>query len=175
MSTDEAALEHGDRFSRARLRSNSYDQAIAIDDDQPTRPVPKNPPSGRKASELMYQDDDIHLIKWIEFHHGRLPILLQNINGPCPLLAVANVLLLTQRVNHLHGCWLSLLSTKRCPPIDSTQSQRQCDQCRSYGRRYRRLHPSNEANGKNSVRRHIHLHSLSHPELIQRTSSDVRD
>ena len=105
MSTDGAyALEHGGRFSRVRLRSNSYDQAMTVDENQATRAVAKSLPSPRKASEFTYQDDDIHLIKWIEFHHERLPILLQNINGPCPLLAVANVLLLTRRVKLLHGC-----------------------------------------------------------------------
>ena len=41
---------------------------------------------------------NFHLIKWIEFNYERLPILLQNINGPCPLLAIFNILLLRKRV-----------------------------------------------------------------------------
>jgi hypothetical protein len=45
-------------------------------------------------------DNDFHLIKWIEFNFERLPILLQNINGPCPLLAIFNILLLRKRVKN---------------------------------------------------------------------------
>lgn len=41
---------------------------------------------------------DFHLVKWIDFNFETLPILLQNINGPCPLLAIFNVLLLRKRV-----------------------------------------------------------------------------
>jgi hypothetical protein len=44
------------------------------------------------------KDKDFHLIKWIEFNFERLPILLQNVNGPCPLLAIFNILLLRKRV-----------------------------------------------------------------------------
>lgn len=43
---------------------------------------------------------NFYLIKWIEFNCENLPILLQNANGPCPLLAIFNVLLLRKRVCH---------------------------------------------------------------------------
>jgi len=41
---------------------------------------------------------DSYPVKWIEFNHEQLPILLQNANGPCPLLALANVLFLRKKV-----------------------------------------------------------------------------
>ncbi|UJR33045.1 hypothetical protein I4U23_020504 [Adineta vaga] len=44
------------------------------------------------------KEKDFHLIKWIEFNFERLPILLQNLNGPCPLLAIVNILLLRKRI-----------------------------------------------------------------------------
>ncbi|CAF0941071.1 unnamed protein product [Adineta ricciae] len=44
------------------------------------------------------KEKDFHLIKWIEFNFERLPILLQNLNGPCPLLAIFNILLLRKRI-----------------------------------------------------------------------------
>ena len=44
------------------------------------------------------KDNDFHLIKRIEFNFERLPILLQNANGPCPLLAIFNILLLRKLV-----------------------------------------------------------------------------
>jgi hypothetical protein len=46
------------------------------------------------------KDKDFHLIKWIDFNFERLPILLQNLNGPCPLLAIFNILLLRKRVKY---------------------------------------------------------------------------
>lgn len=33
-------------------------------------------------------------MKWIEFHGIKTPILLQNLNGPCPLISICNCLLL---------------------------------------------------------------------------------
>lgn len=38
-------------------------------------------------------------VKWIEFDGTRRPIIMQNANGCCPLLALANVLLLRGRLN----------------------------------------------------------------------------
>lgn len=35
-----------------------------------------------------------YFIKWIEFHNRKTPILLQNENGPCPLISICNCLLL---------------------------------------------------------------------------------
>lgn len=41
---------------------------------------------------------NVHHIKWIEWSDGRSPIVTQNENGPCPLLAIFNVLLLSKRI-----------------------------------------------------------------------------
>ena len=40
----------------------------------------------------------VYHVKWIKFKGETLPIVTQNENGPCPLLAIMNVLLLQQRV-----------------------------------------------------------------------------
>ena len=42
--------------------------------------------------------DSIYHIKWIYFKQKLVPIITQNENGPCPLLAILNVLLLQARV-----------------------------------------------------------------------------
>ncbi|CAF0921367.1 unnamed protein product [Didymodactylos carnosus] len=54
------------------------------------------------------RQDDIYFVKWIEFDTNLVPILLQNENGPCPLLAIMNVLLIRQKIR-LNGdvCILS--------------------------------------------------------------------
>lgn len=52
--------------------------------------VPKPSSSGNQ--------NDVHHIKWIEWSEGAVPIVTQNENGPCPLLAIFNVLLLSKRI-----------------------------------------------------------------------------
>ncbi|CAF1252993.1 unnamed protein product [Adineta steineri] len=91
--------------SSGRLRSNSYDQAMSSEHLTVNKPIVNNSSSefDRKSCETIQRnndddDDDVYSIKWIEFNHQRLPILLQNMNGPCPLLAIANILLLRKRI-----------------------------------------------------------------------------
>ncbi|GFO31126.1 ubiquitin carboxyl-terminal hydrolase mindy-1 [Plakobranchus ocellatus] len=42
--------------------------------------------------------ESVYYIKWITFDGGNVPIITQNENGPCPLLALVNVLLLKGKV-----------------------------------------------------------------------------
>lgn len=37
-------------------------------------------------------------LKWIPWNSGKIPIVMQSINGPCPLIATMNVLLLREKV-----------------------------------------------------------------------------
>jgi len=113
------------KSSRARLRSNSYDQAISSDNPEvnksspeppkqplpepskkpspepPKKPSPEPPKKPSPEPPKKSSENDSHIIKWIEFNHERLPILLQNMNGPCPLVALANILLLRKQVRFL--------------------------------------------------------------------------
>ena len=45
-------------------------------------------------------DNDTYHIKWIDWFEEKIPIITQNKNGPCPLLAIFNVLLLSKRVSN---------------------------------------------------------------------------
>eukprot|EP00286_Rhodomonas_abbreviata_P000420 CAMPEP_0181291282 /NCGR_PEP_ID=MMETSP1101-20121128/1882_1 /TAXON_ID=46948 /ORGANISM="Rhodomonas abbreviata, Strain Caron Lab Isolate" /LENGTH=197 /DNA_ID=CAMNT_0023395659 /DNA_START=214 /DNA_END=804 /DNA_ORIENTATION=- len=45
--------------------------------------------------------DDVYRIKTVTYNNKRVPILMQNENGPCPLLAISNILLLQQKI-HIH-------------------------------------------------------------------------
>ena len=42
--------------------------------------------------------ESVYYVKWIMFNNNKVPIITQNENGPCPLLAVMNVLLLKGKV-----------------------------------------------------------------------------
>lgn len=57
-----------------------------------------------RAAQLTTQKEEralesIYHIKWIKWKGINTPIITQNENGPCPLLAIVNVLLLQRRIN----------------------------------------------------------------------------
>jgi hypothetical protein len=43
-------------------------------------------------------DDCIYHLKWIMWHDKKTPIVTQNENGPCPLIAISNILLLRGKI-----------------------------------------------------------------------------
>ncbi|KAM3178294.1 hypothetical protein ACTXT7_002878 [Hymenolepis weldensis] len=45
------------------------------------------------------KDGSVHQIKWVQFEGVRVPIITQNENGPCPMIAITNVLLLRQKIS----------------------------------------------------------------------------
>lgn len=49
----------------------------------------------------------IYHIKWIKWREENTPIITQNENGPCPLLAIMNVLLLAWKVKPLRSVWIN--------------------------------------------------------------------
>lgn len=44
------------------------------------------------------QHSPVYKLKRIDFFGRKVPIALQNENGPCPLLAIANILLLKKQI-----------------------------------------------------------------------------
>ncbi|EDV29330.1 uncharacterized protein TRIADDRAFT_18339 [Trichoplax adhaerens] len=46
---------------------------------------------------------NFYLIKWIQWKETSTPIVTQNINGPCPLIAIINILLLTRKITFSAG------------------------------------------------------------------------
>ncbi|XP_037092601.1 ubiquitin carboxyl-terminal hydrolase MINDY-2-like [Pollicipes pollicipes] len=50
------------------------------------------------AAAATHVSDAAHHIKWVKFHGVRSPVITQNVNGPCPLLALINVMLLKGKV-----------------------------------------------------------------------------
>ena len=48
--------------------------------------------------------DNIYHVKWIGWNSSKIPIITQNSNGPCPMLAIANILLLRGKMTLQDGC-----------------------------------------------------------------------
>lgn len=42
-------------------------------------------------------------IKWVQYFDRAVPVFVQNLNGPCPLLAIANVLTLRNQLYVMPG------------------------------------------------------------------------
>jgi len=53
--------------------------------------------SGSMASGQT-QSNPVYKLKRIDFFGRKVPIALQNENGPCPVLAIANILLLKKQI-----------------------------------------------------------------------------
>lgn len=51
-----------------------------------------------KSKDTVESDENVYHIKWVNFKNQKVPIITQNVNGPCPLLAIMNVLLLKKKV-----------------------------------------------------------------------------
>lgn len=69
----------------------------------------KKPPMSKESSaessaESNSEMDNIYHVKWISWNGKKVPIVTQNSNGPCPMLAIANVLLLRGKMALQDGC-----------------------------------------------------------------------
>ncbi|KAM4675497.1 ubiquitin carboxyl-terminal hydrolase MINDY-2 [Discoglossus pictus] len=63
--------------------------------------LPSCPSSGEEegsAGRDMYPGQSVYHMKWIRWKEQSTPIVTQNENGPCPLLAIMNVLLLAWKI-----------------------------------------------------------------------------
>lgn len=61
------------------------------------------------ASKERFPGQSVYHIKWIQWKEENTPIITQNENGPCPLLAILNVLLLAWKVQSAAFYFLQLV------------------------------------------------------------------
>ena len=73
--------------------------------DIPPSPPPPLPPKTisplppYSQGDHSQQEESIYHLKWFEWKGIQTPIVTQNENGPCPLLAIANVLILARKID----------------------------------------------------------------------------
>ncbi|NWI00736.1 MINY1 hydrolase, partial [Tichodroma muraria] len=63
---------------------------------QPVPAAAAEPPRGTPA-----RDEDFYFVKWISWKGERTPVVTQSENGPCPLLAIMNILLLQWKASRV--------------------------------------------------------------------------
>jgi hypothetical protein len=75
---------------------------VSPDDLSISVPVNEGKSDG-KTTDGAEAKTSIYQVKWTRFGNKSVPIITQNENGPCPLLAIANCLTLRHQLNLQHG------------------------------------------------------------------------
>ena len=80
-----------------------------VTEDTPGPASESNVPSLSDSRALEYSlaanavDNSLYHIKWIKYQKDDCPVVTQNENGPCPLIAIINVLLLRKTIDFSKG------------------------------------------------------------------------
>ncbi|XP_037767233.1 ubiquitin carboxyl-terminal hydrolase MINDY-2 isoform X5 [Chelonia mydas] len=86
--------------SSSELNSDAEEAVAAAEGKAPT-PGGDGPTAAAQllsASKERFPGQSVYHIKWVRWKEENTPIITQNENGPCPLLAIMNVLLLAWKV-----------------------------------------------------------------------------
>ncbi|XP_043349531.1 ubiquitin carboxyl-terminal hydrolase MINDY-2 isoform X1 [Dermochelys coriacea] len=86
--------------SSSELNSDAEEAVAAAEGKAPTPggDGPKAAAQLLSASKERFPGQSVYHIKWVRWKEENTPIITQNENGPCPLLAIMNVLLLAWKV-----------------------------------------------------------------------------
>ena len=84
----------------AELALGDFDAATISPAHQPNETLTYRPDDAQEAAtlSLLNNYEISFVVKWIRYHRMEIPILLQDANGPCALLALANILLLRRKL-----------------------------------------------------------------------------
>lgn len=70
-----------------------------------TREMSSKPQELPQSPRTQQPDLDLYCVKWIPWKGERTPIITQSTNGPCPLLAIMNILFLQWKVRTELSQW----------------------------------------------------------------------
>ncbi len=93
---ENAKLEESVEGAKAEDSSGAKPKGEKVDEN--ANDESKKAPKKKPSSESPPPGNSIYHIKWINFGDRCCPIVTQNVNGPCPLIGVLNVLLLRGKV-----------------------------------------------------------------------------
>lgn len=111
---DDTIEKSDDLLTNKCLEAEPEGQADAGPDGQlqtPSNPIDWTLPEDEASGQLADVSDPGHQsssaarspvlqyhLKWINWMSAKTPIVTQNLNGPCPLLAIINVMILKRRI-----------------------------------------------------------------------------
>lgn len=91
-----AAAEGGQKEG---LPSPNEEASLLPDPPVPTSCSPaEDAPKPRPSPASQPKPPDFYCVKWISWKGERTPVIMQSENGPCPLLAIMNILFLQWKV-----------------------------------------------------------------------------
>lgn len=88
-SDDRPPIQSSSNASKSPRSTSSEPISIPSKPSDSSEEIPKSATSKPPA-----KDGSVHQVKWISFNGSKVPIITQNENGPCPMIAITNVLLL---------------------------------------------------------------------------------
>ncbi|KAG8232562.1 hypothetical protein J437_LFUL008700, partial [Ladona fulva] len=98
-----------DELPVKRVRvDNSEDDCEAVKVDVKDLIVSSSEPEVKRdithtTGKTAPKSNNFHQVKWVEWDGGYCPIITQNENGPCPLIAIVNILLMRKIVSVAEG------------------------------------------------------------------------
>lgn len=101
---DASVSEGSDSSTQLDITTNALDSGLEVPGDEPLLTAGTGSEVGKENAETRTAQEQqalesLYHIKWIKWKGINTPIITQNENGPCPLLAIVNVLLLQRRIN----------------------------------------------------------------------------
>lgn len=72
--------------------------AAAAQSCSQSTPEERGQSSGALSPDEANSAPSVYSVKWVIFKNNKVPIITQNENGPCPLIAIMNVLLLQKKI-----------------------------------------------------------------------------
>jgi hypothetical protein len=99
----EAQKEDMKRFFEVAASPPPADPVPSTSSSSPPPPKVTRPSRGAFSDEVDVSKQIYH-VKWTGWNDTRCPVITQNVNGPCPLLSMANVLLLRGKMSLPNGC-----------------------------------------------------------------------
>uniref|UniRef100_A0ACB8G7Q4 Uncharacterized protein n=1 Tax=Sphaerodactylus townsendi TaxID=933632 RepID=A0ACB8G7Q4_9SAUR len=96
--------------------------SLAVADPSCSTTTTEQPAKPPKAASNLPEPPDFYCVKWINWKGERTPIITQSENGPCPLLAIMNILFLQWKLHLLSTA--KLLATLLGPgaPVNKLDS-----------------------------------------------------
>ena len=107
-TTEELNINSSQKSDSSTPGDDGKASEVGLTSEQATHVGEGSEPNGNKEKtgsvesatepEQHVLEDSLYHIKWIKWKGLNTPIITQNENGPCPLLAIVNVLLLQRRI-----------------------------------------------------------------------------
>ncbi|XP_066929788.1 ubiquitin carboxyl-terminal hydrolase MINDY-1-like [Clytia hemisphaerica] len=101
--TTETTVDDSDATTKLEPAKQDDDDIVQVKPDPPTDDSSIETSTSASQQQSIsaprdQQQDSIYHLKWFDWKGIQTPIITQNENGPCPLLGIANVLILARKI-----------------------------------------------------------------------------